>query len=237
LSSAVVILLDYIGFSNYVFKREAGVPDPVIPYFFVAPEQNVAEVLAQLAVATQSAMFFDEYNNFVVMTKEYMLPTETSRATDITAYGQVTWGSLPNIIGISSQNKRVYNSGQINYTQRYIQRNYGVLKSSMNTDDAKNWVYSPTMLWEVTGSQNTIAQNTAASDQSTYALTAMPLNSNISADLPTVSGGVIINNVLDVGESIYYIARYKGYLYANSEIIRYDAVEYSVTGAAGTTPD
>ena len=68
LSYAITTLLDYIGFSNYVFKRVPGESDPIIPYFFVAPDQNVAEVLNQLAVATQTAMFFDEYNNFVVMT-------------------------------------------------------------------------------------------------------------------------------------------------------------------------
>jgi hypothetical protein len=47
-------LLDSIGFSNYVFKRLANDSEPVIPYFFVAPNQNVAEVLNQLAISTQN---------------------------------------------------------------------------------------------------------------------------------------------------------------------------------------
>ena len=69
LSYAISLLLDSAGFSNYVFKRNPGEPDPVIPFFFVPLDVSLAEVLNQLAVSTQSAMFFDEYNNFVVMTK------------------------------------------------------------------------------------------------------------------------------------------------------------------------
>lgn len=57
LSYAVSMLLDYIGFSNYVFRRVDDESDPIIPYFFVPPDQNVAEVLNQLAVSTQTAMF------------------------------------------------------------------------------------------------------------------------------------------------------------------------------------
>jgi hypothetical protein len=60
----------------------------------------------------------------------------------------------------------------------------------------------------------------------------MPLNSNLTADVPTVINNTMTNNILDVGESIYYIARYNGFFYANGEIIKYDAVEYSITGQA-----
>ena len=56
LSYAIMILLDYIGFDNYVFKRIQGKPEIIIPYFFVEPGQNVAEVLQKLAIASQSAM-------------------------------------------------------------------------------------------------------------------------------------------------------------------------------------
>ena len=75
LSYAIATLLDYIGFTNYVFRRVDDESDPIIPYFFVAPDQNVAQVLNQLALATQTAMFFDEYNNFIVMSKDYLMPT------------------------------------------------------------------------------------------------------------------------------------------------------------------
>jgi hypothetical protein len=71
LTAAICILLDSIGFSNYRFVGFSG-NDPVIPNFFVGPDQNVAEVLRNIAVATQSAMFFDEYNNLTVYSKEYV---------------------------------------------------------------------------------------------------------------------------------------------------------------------
>ena len=35
---------------------------------------------------------------------------------------------------------------------------------------------------------------------------------------------------MDFGEGVYWITRYNGYFYANGEIIKYDAVEYSVPG-------
>lgn len=230
LSNAVMILLDYIGFSNYVFKRVDGQKDPIIPYFFVAPNQNVAEVLNQLAVATQCAMFFDEYNNFVLMTKEYLLPDNKERAASMSLLGNKVDQNLPNIIGISSDNKSVINSGAINYTQRYIQRSYGSTRQAMYNDEFKTWTYVPTLVWEVTGDQTTKTANENATEQSAYSLAAMPLASDLSASVPTVVNNIMTNNIIYVGENIYFHVRYNGYLYANGEIIKYDAIEYSITG-------
>ena len=89
-SYAISILLDAIGFTNYVYKRIEGEIDPVIPYFFVGPDQSVAEVLNSLAVSTQTAMFFDEYNNFIAMSKNYLMPTAAQRSIDTTLIGSKT---------------------------------------------------------------------------------------------------------------------------------------------------
>lgn len=239
LSQAVAILLDHIGFSNYVFKRLSGENDPIVPYFFIAPQQNVAQVLSQLAQATQSAMFFDEFNNFVVMTKEYLLDDTEARAIDLTLFGNTTSttdgaiedkisGKLPNIISISSEDRKVYNTGTINYTTRYIQRSYGTFKQSLMTDQEQTWIYKPVLLWEVSGTEFTKTQN--SEKQSTYALGAMPLNMDIPASVPTVVNHQVINNMIDFGENIFYFTRYQGYFYANGEIIKYDAVQFNVTG-------
>lgn len=241
LSYAVATILDYIGFSNYSFKRVVDEFDPIIPYFFVAPDQNVAEVLNQLAVSTQSAMFFDEYNNFIVMTKNYMMPELSQRATDFTLVGSdyqnnsgITKNNYvnkqPNIISISSEDKNIFNDGKINYTERYIQRSYGSIRQSSMVDQEKTWIYKPVLLWEVAGTESTKTKNEIAAKQSKYVLGAMPLNSNLSADLPTVSGGIVINNIIDVGENVYWLTRYQGYFYANGEIIKYDAAEFNITG-------
>ena len=230
LSYAVMTLLDNIGFVNYSFRRDPDVADPVIPFFFVPQDKSVAQVLADLAAATQSAMYFDEFNNFIVSTKEYVLPEPGARSSNSIARAADDANGLANIIEISSADKQVYNAGSIDYTKRYIQRTYGSLNQALYQPNDKTWIYAPTMLWEVSGDSATKATNDAVTEQSTYTLTAMPLSTVLTNKVPTVQDGALINNTMNVGESANYVARYKGYLYANGEIIKYDAVQYAVTG-------
>jgi hypothetical protein len=233
LSYAISLILDYIGFSNYAFYRTTNEPDPIIPYFFIAPDQTVAEVLNQLAVSTQTAMFFDEYNNFIVMSKNYMLPDLEDRGSNMVLSGATNQsvsgivenfssGTLPNIISIASQDKKVYNNGKINYTTRYIQRSYGSIRQASMIDIDKTWVYKPSLLWEVSGTDSTKTINEVASKQGKYVLGAMPLNSDLTASPPSVVGRKIVNNVFDLGENVYWLTRYQGYFYSNGEVIRYD---------------
>jgi hypothetical protein len=186
-------------------------------------------------------MFFDEYNNFIVMSKDYLMPTEAQRETDFVFSGSnnqtdsgvienATSGNLPNILSIASKDKKIYNDGKINYTTRYIQRSTGSLKQSSMIDQNKTWIYKPSLLWEVSGTENTKTINEIASKQGSYVLGAMPLNSLIPPTAPTVVNHAITNNVLDLGENVYWLTRYNGYLYSNGEIIRYDAAEFNVTG-------
>ena len=231
LSFAISTLLDSIGFSNYVFKRVAGESDPIIPYFFIEPDKTVAEVLEDLAVSTQHAMFFDEYNNFIVMSKNYILPSVENRPTDLVLYGSDNdIDAKPSIIDISSQENEVYNDGVIAYTTRYIQRSYGSIRQASLVDRDKTWIYKPALLWEVSPTESTKSINEQASSQSSYVLSAIPLNAEIPAVVPTVQGNKIINNVIDFGEGVYWMSRYNGYFYANGEIIKYDAVQYSIPG-------
>jgi hypothetical protein len=230
ISYAVTLLLDNIGFSNYVFRRIEDVPEIIIPYLFVAPNQNIAEVLQQLAVASQTAMFFDEFNNFVVMSKEYLLPEQDQRETDSFLYGQEEDQNLPNIINLSSEEKRVYNEGRIDYTTRYIQRAISQYKQAPYTDRYKTYGYKPALLWEVSGKEQLRSQNELPQQSQGYTLSAAPLNVDLTNDVPTVQSRQIVNNIIDVGENIDNISSYQGYLYANGEIIRYDAMEYAITG-------
>ena len=249
-STAVSILLDSIGFSNYMFKRVPEETELEIPFFFIPPDKSVAEILQDIAVSTQTAMFLDEYNNFVMMSKKYMLPSESDRSTDITLRGSVdlestsvyknktidndgnslTATKLANIIEISSQDNNVYNGGKINYTSRYIQRSYGSIKQASMIDNDKTWIYKPVLLWEVGGTENTKSINNEVGNGSSYMLSAIPLNSDLSDIVPYVSNNEIKNNILDLGEGIYWITRYSGYFYSSGEIIRFDAVEYNISG-------
>ena len=240
LSYAVTLLLDYIGFTNYSFKRLPSEQDLIIPYFFVAPDKNVAEVLQSLAIATQSSMFFDEYNNFIIMSKNYMMPSLTDRKTDMVLNAQNnqtdsgvvennTTGTLPNIISINSEDRKVFNDGKINYTTRYIQRSLGSVKQASVFDNEQTWIYKPALLWEVAGTENLKTINSAVEKQSNYLLGAMPINSNLTEAVPSVVNNKITNNIIDLGENIYWLTRYNGYFYSNGEIIKYDAAQFSVT--------
>ena len=241
-SSAVSLLLDSIGFSNYVFKRVEGESEIIIPFFFIPPEKTIAEILEDIAVSTQTAMFFDEYNNFVMMSKNYIMPSIEERETDLTLYGssdsqdsgviknERIGTKLANILEITSEDNDVYNDGKIVYTTRHIQRSIGSIKQASLIDNEKTWIYKPVLLWEVSGTENTKSINNEVGNMSSYMLSAIPLNSNLSALVPSVKNNLVVDNVMDLGEGVYWITRYNGYLYSNGEIIKYDAVQYNIAG-------
>jgi hypothetical protein len=250
LSYVISLLMDYIGFSNYVFKRVEGEQDPIIPYFFVEPEVSVAEVLNEIAISTQSAMFFDEYNNFIVATKEYMLPEEGQRETDFTFYGTQDMflagaiknksldQPLSNIIDVSFQDNQVFNDGKISYVARSIQRTYPTIKEATSMDEReKTWTYTPVLLWEVAGQSSPKSVNNEVLSQSDYTLSAIPLNSDLSVNPPFVVNFKLVNNTIDLGEAVSLLSRYNGFFYANGEVIRYDAVQYSIPGISLREPN
>ena len=232
LTSAISTLLDYIGISNYSFKKILNEDELVLPFFFCSPDKNVAEVLNDLAISSQTAMFFDEDNNFILMSLGYMMPKSTERDVDFTLVGTIDQEKpfdIENINKISSIDNKVYNDGKLTYTTRYIQKSYGSLEQAYKLDQDKNWVYKPALLWEVSGTENTKSINDSAGTMSSYVLGAMPLNSDLSSSLPSVVNGEIINNVLDLGENVYWLTRYNGYFYSNGEIIKYDAAQFNVS--------
>jgi hypothetical protein len=243
LSTAIATLLDSIGFSNYVFKRVSEESEINIPFFFIPPDKSVAEILQQLAISSQTAMFFDEYNNFVMMSKNYIMPSESQRSTDFTLYGSpdtqdlgvqeniaINSNVISNIIDVASQDQNVYNDGVINYSTRYIQKSIGSIRQASLIDNEQSWIYKPVLLWEVSGEQNLKSKNDTSGNQSSYVLGAIPLNSDLTDQLPYVSNNILYNNTIDLGEGSFWITRYSGYFYSNSEIIKYDAVQYNVSG-------
>jgi hypothetical protein len=48
--------------------------------------------------------------------------------------------------------------------------------------------------------------------------------------VPNVSNHQIVNNTIDLGEGVYWLTRNSGYFYANAEVIKYDAVQYNISG-------
>jgi len=242
LSYAVSLLLDSVGFSNYTFRRLSSDDEEIIPYFHVPPDISVAQALNNLAISTQSAMFFDEFNNFVVMSRNYFLPEQEDRNTDVTLRGNVdfqkdgalknkaTSTKLANIIDVAFRTNQVFNDGTIKYQTKSIQRSYSSIRQASLIDRNKTWIYKPALLWEVSGSESTKSVNEESSTQSSYVLSAIPLNSDLSTNVPEVRNHRLVNNTIDFGDGIYWIARYEGYFFANGEMIKYDAVQYNIPG-------
>ena len=250
MSHAVATLLDYIGFSNYTFKRLPNESEDIIPFFYSRSTQSIAEVLQDIAVSTQSSMFFDEYNNLSVMSRNYFMPGLQDRDTDFVLHGSDTplfneedfdedfsgeflkLSELPNIINISSQDDQIFNDGKILFTSRYIQKSRPSTSQSYMLDSERSWVYKPVLLWEAAGEEDSKSQNEEIGTQNTYTLSAIPLKSDLSDVVPYVSGGQVLSNIIDLGEAVYFLGRYSGYFYANGEVIRFDAIEYSIPGVA-----
>ena len=230
-SYIIATLLDSIGFSNYSFKRISGEQDTVIPNFFISPNKTVMQVLQDIAIATQTTMFFDESNNFIVMSKRYLVPDSTAqRNFDTTLYGSDSNNKKTNIINISSQSSDIYNDGKITYYNRYIRKKSNDTSLETLTDTSKTISYESVVLWAVNDLQDeaTVSKNEENSTFAGYPLTAMALASKLTSAIPKVVNQEIINNEMDFGDNIYWLARPTGYLYANGEIIRYDAQQYNV---------
>jgi hypothetical protein len=227
--------LDFIENLRDPQKFLTSIKDPTIPYFFVSPDSSVAQVLIDLAASCQTAMFFDEYNRLVVMPKEYILPEGSQRRTDLTLYGQTefeneTAPALANIININNSETQILNDGVIQYSIRYIQRQVTTIPQIDYLDEDKVYGYAPVLLWEVGENEELKTFNEQFKGQSGYALGAAPLNTTLTEEVPSVENNVIINNLMDLGDGVYYLPKFQGYLFANGEIIRYDAVEYNVSG-------
>ena len=177
------------------------------------------------------------------MSKNYILPSRTDRESDLVLVGskdQIKQGivenltnptipSIANIIDISSQDNNAYNDGKISYITRYIQKTMGSIKQAYVADKDITWIYKPSLLWEVSGTENMTPTNGQAATGNKYALSAIPLNSDLSSQIPEVVNHEIVNNIIDFGDGILYIGQYNGYFYSNGEVIKYDAVEYNVS--------
>jgi hypothetical protein len=231
ISYIIATLLDSIGFSNYSFKRLPTEKDTVIPNFFISPNKTVMQVLQDIAIATQTTMFFDESNNLIVMGKRYLVPDSTAdRDFDIMLYGSDTEDKKTNIANISSQSNDIYNDGKITYYNRYIRKKSNDTSLETLTDTSKTISYESVVLWAVNDLQDeaTVSKNEEKGTFAGYPLTAMALASKLTSAIPKVVNQKIINNEMDFGDNIYWLARPTGYLYANGEIIRYDAQQYNV---------
>lgn len=228
LTKAVATTLDWAGFSNYIFHfgerygyaADMSPMDSVIPYYFINDTISVAEALENLAIATQCAMFFDEYNNFVVMPREHFddAPVYTLRGSD----------NLVNIESIESISSSVIADASIKFTHRDLARSTLPLqnptaeqKLTRATGEASNvMAYKVAQLW------------TADNLSNHKTLSSGPLNTDLSAAVPVYDPSrpdTVANNTMDIGLYSEYFP-FQGMVYMNGEVVRYDAKQYVISG-------
>jgi hypothetical protein len=251
LTKAVAVLLDNIGFSNYMFRFQNGkyidglsTEDTIIPYFFVNEEMNVAEALQALSVATQCAMFFDEYNNFIVMPRTHFGQQEVyylrgqsifDEFRDIpeelegTVFQQEFGTDYPNIETIDNASINIISDIDIKFTHRELARVPVQTFMTMNNPtveegEAGSFLgYKVSELWK-------------SSDLEAPGLGAAPLNGYLSNSppvyIPTGETDIrkIQDGTIDVGLWASRLPNFQGLLKIDSEIIRYDAKRYSIAG-------
>jgi hypothetical protein len=226
LSKAVAVVLDSIGFTNYIFyfgerktfKEDLSPMDTIIPYFFVNESQTVADVLNQLSIATQCAMFFDEYNNFVVMPREHF-----NSPAQYTLRGN-TGELYPNIEEIDLSVSTIADA-EITFTHRDIARGTLPIKeigesATRDAGEAGNvMAYRPSNVWDVAKLEGAT-------------LSAAPLNTSLTEAIPAYSPSSpdgVTNNTFDLGIYAQYFP-FSGLIAMNGEIIEFDAKEYMIDG-------
>jgi len=67
---AVWRICDSVGFHNFIYDRKDTDPASSLPYFWTDDENTVWEALQQLAEATQTAIYFDEFDTLRIKTRE-----------------------------------------------------------------------------------------------------------------------------------------------------------------------
>lgn len=94
LSITILFLLDNAGITGYRFLKtsnDADSEDTLIRSFFSKREQTVAEVLEELALATQCSMYFDVVGRLTVLTKERLTKKVAKTESTSTVEGTDFW--------------------------------------------------------------------------------------------------------------------------------------------------
>lgn len=228
LTYIVSVLLDNIGYSNYQYIGFNDQNDIVIPYFFTGSEVKLTDILIDLAKSARCAMYFDEYNNFIMASKEHL--SGADRQYDFVLTGENESDIVSNIINIDTTKTEFYNDGSIMYKPKTIQRGELSIDSGYYIGKNRTLGYKPTKLWSL---ENDIDKSygSKTKNNSEFVLSAVVLESPLLVkQIPRYYNNAVQHNTIDIGGSAAMLARFGGYLYSNGEIIRYDAIEYNVPG-------
>lgn len=115
---AVWRICDAVGFNDFVYTPTAQAAATSIPFFWVNPDDSIWEIFTSLAEATQTAIFFDEYNYLQIKT----------RAAAFDEQGTIDWdfdatddnGKLADIITTEDSYTFESNTVDITYKNTHI---------------------------------------------------------------------------------------------------------------------
>lgn len=146
-------ILDMAGFSNYSldmsdFRKgqapsgEEKIETPVLTYFATDPDESVWKNLQDICEATYSAVYFDEYGNLQLITRDELTRSlqrdETTRQTierpAHTLRGEFVDGKIPNIIEFNKNREDEANSVNIKFQPKKIKENNDPYNPKQLTD-------------------------------------------------------------------------------------------------------
>lgn len=107
-------ILDSVGFHEYEIGVEDYDPDQfIVPIFWTTGEDVVWEVLDQLALTSQTAIYFDSRNKLQVRTREAAF--RDTAVADWNMYGQKDGINLPDIVSLSQTDEMESNKIVVSY--------------------------------------------------------------------------------------------------------------------------
>ncbi len=133
-------ILDQAGFINYQIDRDPDrVTEHTIPVFYTDGEQNVWEVLDELAKASQTAIYFDAQGVMQVKTRDFAFSADDAPVWNFT--------SVPD-------SGYQVNIESVNQTVEYEPNHIKVIYQKTNWSDWNNGQPSMQMVWQPEGTES-----------------------------------------------------------------------------------
>lgn len=116
-------IMDTVGLTNYAYNQEVIDSGQIIPYFW-ANEGTAWEQISELSEATQTAVYFDEYDIMQIKTRKSIFGTH--KTVDWNFDAVQNNAKLPDVIESSTDDNMVVNHVEINWKPAEFRENKGV---------------------------------------------------------------------------------------------------------------
>lgn len=154
-------LCDVMGFNDYVYDRTDDDKDTIIPYFWTDGEKTVWEIFSHLAMTVQAAIYFDEFGQLQIQTRDvaYNLGKPIAWQLDGVKVGL----KQPDIIELSQEYDYEANDVTVRYNKTSISEMVGrVPKMDVVWQPEDTLVLRSSQLRESMNSSQTFVRMTAS---------------------------------------------------------------------------